>query len=63
MQGVTEQRRAVGELHHLSEVEDGQPVTEVLGDGEIVADENVGHAVLALEAPQQVQHLGLYRDV
>ena len=39
------------------------PVADVLDDGEVVGDEQVGQAELLLEVVEQVQHLALDRHV
>ncbi len=70
-----EQRRRVGvarmlvqelRLAHLddaAEVHDRDPVGDVADHGQVVRDEDVGEAELALEVLQQVQDLRLHRDV
>ena len=54
---------ACGKLHDLPQVHDGHAVTHVLDDTEVVGDEQVGQLEFLLEAPQQVQDLGLDRDI
>ena len=63
MERLEEERLAIAELHHRAEVEDGESVAEVLGDREVVDDEEVGEPEPFLQAAQEVQHLCLDRDV
>jgi hypothetical protein len=51
------------DLHHRAEIEHRDAVADGLHHGEVVADEKVGQAELALEVGQQVQHLRLHRHV
>ncbi len=44
-------------IHH------GKPRRDVVDDGEVVADQEIGHAVPRLELLEEVQHLRLHRDV
>jgi hypothetical protein len=47
-------------LHHPASVEDDDAHRDVPDNGEVVGDEEVAEAELVLEAPQQVEHLGLH---
>ena len=49
----------VAELDHLAEVHDGDAVGDVLDDAQVVRDENVRQAKLALEPAEEVEHLSL----
>ena len=60
---VPEQLATVGQLGDPAEVHDRDPVADVLDDAHVVGDEHVGQPELALELLQQVQDLGLDRDV
>ena len=51
------------ELDDLAEIHHQHAVAEILHDVEVVADEDVGEAELALEVDQHVQHLRLDRLV
>src|SRR6185437_1765093 len=51
------------EFHELAEIHHGDAVAHVPNDPEIVGDEDVGQLELPLEIVQEVQHLGLDRDV
>ena len=51
------------DLDELPQVHDSDPVAHVADDPEVVRDEDVGEGELLLEIVQQVQHLGLDRDV
>ena len=53
----------LGHLDERAEVHDRDPVADVLDHAHVVGDEQVGQAELALEAAQQVEDLGLDRDV
>ena len=55
--------RLLGDLDDLAEIHDGDAVADVLDDREVVGDEQVGQAELALQVAQQVDHLRLHRDV
>src|SRR5699024_7488033 len=46
-----------------SGVEDEDPIADVADDGEVVSDEKQGDAGVGLHLHQQVQQLGLDRDV
>ena len=66
--GVRMERRVVdhigvGELDQLSGVEDGDAVGDVAHDGEIVGDEQVGDAELALKILEQVDDLRPHRHI
>ena len=50
-------------LDDLAEVHDGDAVAHVADDAEIVRDEDVGQPAPLLQIPQEVEHLGLHRDV
>ncbi len=54
---------ALGELHRVTEVHDHHAVRDVADDVQIVRDEDVGEAELALEVLEQVEDLRLDRDV
>ena len=45
------------EIHH------GDPLRDLPNHGEVVRDEEVGEPPIALQVGQQVEHLGLHRDV
>jgi len=51
------------ELHHLAQVHDRDPVGDVTHDAEVVRDEDVAQSELVLEVVEQVDDLGLDRDV
>ena len=61
--GRLEQLAAVGQLGHLAQVHDRDPVADVLDHAHVVGDEQVRQAELALELLEQVQDLGLDRHV
>ena len=50
-------------LHRVAEIHDEHVVRDVPHDAEVVRDEEVGEPELLLQVGQQVQHLGLDRDV
>ena len=50
-------------LHREPEVHHEHLVRDVAHHAEVVRDEEIGHAELALQVGQQVQHLRLHRDV
>ena len=51
------------DLDDLAEVHHRDPVGDLADDGQVVGDEHVGQAELVLEVLQQVDDLGLDRDV
>src|SRR5205814_8491674 len=51
------------DLHDLAQVHDRDPVRDVLDDGQVVGDEQVGQLELRLQVFQQVDDLGLDGDV
>lgn len=53
----------VGSLHDAAEVHDGDPVGEVPDHTEVVSDKQKSNAKLTLEVGQEVDDLGLHRDV
>ena len=61
--GALEQGLAGGDLHQASRAHHRDAVGHVVHHREVVRDEDIGQAELALEVLQQVQHLGLHRDV
>ena len=60
---VAEQLAPVGQLGDPTEVHDRHPVADVLDDAHVVGHEDVGQAELTLELVEQVEDLGLDRDV
>ena len=63
MARVLEERPRVGDLDDLAEVHHGDAVAHVAHDREVVRDEDVGEAELALQIGEQVEDLRLDRDV
>ena len=63
MPRVGEQFGLLGDLDDAAEIHHGDAVADMGDDGEIVRDEQIGEAVLALQVDQQIDHLGLDRDV
>ena len=66
--GVRMERRRVhdlawGQLHDVAQVHDRDAMRDLPNDGEIVCDEQVGDPELLLEIAQEVEDLGLDRDV
>ena len=57
------QRRTLGGLDDAPEIHDRDAGRDMLDDREIVADEDVGQAEVALEVEQQVENLRLHRDI
>ncbi len=56
-------RALVGDFDDLAEIHDRDAVADVLDDGEVVRDEEVGEAEFVLQIAQQIDHLRLHRDV
>lgn len=50
-------------LDHAPQVHDDDALAEVLDHCKVVGNEQVGQAVLALDVPEQVDHLGLDADI
>ena len=63
MARIAEERCRFRQLDHLAEVHDGDAGRDVLHHGEVVADEDVGEAKLALQVQEQVEDLRLHGDV
>ena len=61
--GSGEDRLAGARLDDASQIHDRDPVADVADHAEVMADEHVGQAELALHRPEQVQDLRLHRDV
>src|SRR5215218_2482591 len=57
------ERRLVGDLHDLVEVQHGDPVRDVFDHGEVVGYEDVGEVEFLLQVLQKVDDLRLDRDV
>jgi hypothetical protein len=60
---AAEELVAVGDLHHLAEVHDRDPVRDVPDNGQVVRDEHVGNAEPLLQLLEQVDYAGLDRHV
>ena len=52
-----------GQLDQLAGIHDGDAVTDVGHDAQVVADEEIGEAELALQVREQVEHVGLDGDI
>ena len=63
MAGIAKQHLAVRLLHHHAEVHDGNLVADVLHHRQIVRDEQERQVQILLQVAQQVQDLGLNRDI
>ena len=63
MQGRRVQLGRRSELDDLTQVHDGDPVGDVANDTEVVRDEQVGEIELVLKLGEQIEYLGLNRDV
>ena len=63
VQRVGEEFGLVGDLDDAPEIHHRDAVADVLDDREVVRDEQIGEAVLALQVDQQVDDLRLDRDV
>ena len=50
-------------LDELAGLHDGHPVAQVGDDAEVVRDQEHRHVTLGLQVAEQVEHLGLHRDV
>src|ERR1700720_3136458 len=57
------QRGAVGQLDNLAEIHDRDTPADVLDDGDVVGNEEIGETELALQIAQEVDDLRLNRDV
>ena len=60
---LLEECRSLGNFYDLANVHDGDAVTDVLNHTEVVGDEEIGEVKLVLELQEQIQDLGLHRDV
>ena len=60
---VLEDRVAAAVFHHITEIHHHHLVSDVTNDAEIMADENIGQTKLVLEILEQVENLGLNRQV
>src|SRR5918994_6073848 len=54
---------AVGHLDDLAEIHDRYPVADMGDDAEVVRNEQVSEAEVALQSKEQIDHLGLNRNV
>src|SRR5690348_5539719 len=51
------------QLDHLANIHYGDPVADMLDDAQVVRDEEVGQVEFFLQVLQQIERLGLNRDV
>src|SRR3954463_10001294 len=63
MARIVEQVGLLGDLDDAPQIHHSDAVTDMGNDGEIVRDEQIGEAVLALQVDQQIDYLGLDRDI
>ena len=63
MQRLLEQLAGRRFLDHLAEVHDDDTPAHMTDDTEVVRDEEIGQVELLLQLDEEVQHLGLDRDV
>src|SRR5450631_982709 len=63
MTGICEQLGLLRNLDNAAEIHHGDAVADMGHDGEIMRDEQIRKIVLALQVDQQIDHLGLDRDV
>ena len=63
MQRIAEQRARRRDFDDPAEIHHGDPVADVLDHGEIVRDEEIRQAELALQIDQQVDDLRLHRNI
>ena len=52
-----------GQLHDFAQIHDGDPVGDVFDDGEIVRDEKVTEAHVALEVHEEIEDLALHTNI
>src|SRR5271168_262055 len=63
MRRVGEYGRSFADLDDAPAIHDRGRLTDVRDDGEIMADQEEGHARLALEIAHEVERLRLHRDI
>src|SRR5882724_3667313 len=63
MARIPEQLGLVRDLDDASEIHHGDAMADMRYDREIMRDEQIGEAMLALQIDQEIDHLGLDRDV
>src|ERR1043165_5599055 len=63
MRGLSEDCLGRTDLDNAGEIHDRDGVADMLHNGEVVADEDVGQMALALQADHQVQDLASHRYV
>ncbi len=63
MQRVTVERVAVGQLDDPPQVHHGDPIRNVFNHTEVVRNEQQREVQLRLQFLQEIEHLGLHRDV
>ena len=61
--GGLQDRFTVGDLHHAPQMKDHHAVRYLTHNGEVVADENEGHARKRLEPHNKIHNLALDRNV
>ena len=63
MQRVVVQFIRVTQFHDPSQIHNGDPVTYMLDDTQVMGDKHIGQVIFLLQTVKQVQHLGLDRYV
>ena len=63
MLGAREEARLWRPLHQPAQIHDADRIADVAHDGQIVRDEQIGQATLALKIAHQVQDLCLHGDI
>src|SRR5262252_4333214 len=63
MPRIVEQRALWGKFYNAAQVHHTDAIRDVMHDGQVVRDEEVREAEIALQVLHQVEHLRLHRDV
>src|SRR5262249_17998701 len=63
MKRISEERPCRRELDDPAQIHHGDAMTDVLDDGEIVRDEQIGETELALQVDEKIDDLRLHRDI
>jgi hypothetical protein len=58
-----EDRCGLAVLDNATEVHDGDFMGQILDDPQVMRDEEIGELITCLEVTEQVQDLGLHRDI
>src|SRR4030043_383218 len=63
MEWPAEEILSLGHFHHLSQIHDGNSITDMFDDTKVMGDEEIGKAKLIPQVHQEVEDLSLDGDI